>query len=65
LFAFQFIVLCYPRPGARQLLTESEQHLIAEEDFYSVLRRHVVGDGREYADQAARTGDKAVNQDWT
>ncbi|MBV9924336.1 MAG: glycosyltransferase [Acidobacteria bacterium] len=54
LFAFQFIVLCRPRPGARQLLTESEQLLIAEEDFYSVLRPHVV-------DQAARTGDTAVN----
>jgi len=64
LFAFQFIVLCRPRPGARQLLTESEQLLVAEEDFYSVLRPHVVGDGREYANQAARTGDSAVNQDW-
>jgi glycosyltransferase involved in cell wall biosynthesis len=64
LFAFQFMVLCRPRPGARQLLTESEQLLIAEEDFYSVLRPHVVGDGREYANQAARTGDPAVNPDW-
>jgi hypothetical protein len=64
LFAFQFIVLCRPRPGARQLLTESEQLLIAEEDFYSVLRQHVVGDGREHANQTACTGDPAVNQDW-
>lgn len=64
LFAFQFIVLCRPRPGARQLLTESEQLLIAEEDFYSVLRPHVVGDGRGYAHQPARTGDPAVNPDW-
>jgi glycosyltransferase involved in cell wall biosynthesis len=64
LFAFQFMVLCRPRPGARQLLTESEQLLIAEEDFYSVLRPHIVGDGREYANQAARTGDPAVNPDW-
>lgn len=64
LFAFQFMVLCRPRPGARQLLTESEQLLIAEEDFYSVLRAHVAGDGREYANQAARTSDTAVNQDW-
>lgn len=64
LFAFQFMVLCRPWPGARQLLTESEQLLIAEEDFYSVLRPHVAGDGREYADQMARTGDPAVNQDW-
>jgi 2-polyprenyl-3-methyl-5-hydroxy-6-metoxy-1,4-benzoquinol methylase len=64
LFAFQFMVLCRPRPGARQLLTESEQLLIAEEDFYSVLRPHVVGDGREYANQAAHTGDPAVNPDW-
>lgn len=38
LFAFQFLVQCRPRPGARQLLTESEQLLIAEEDFYGVLR---------------------------
>ena len=64
LFAFQFIVLCRPRPGARQLLTESEQLLIAEEDFYSVLRPHIVGDEREYANPAARTGDPNVNQDW-
>jgi 2-polyprenyl-3-methyl-5-hydroxy-6-metoxy-1,4-benzoquinol methylase len=64
LFAFQFIVLCRPRPGARQLLTESELLLIAEEDFYSVLRPHVVGDGRESAHQPARTGDPAVNPDW-
>jgi hypothetical protein len=64
LFAFQFIVLCRPWPGARQLLTESEQLLIAEEDFYSVLRPHVAGDGREYANQTARTGDPTVNPDW-
>lgn len=64
LFAFQFIVLCRPRPGVRQLLTESEQFLIAEEDFYSVLRPHVVEDDREYAGRAARTGDSAVNPDW-
>jgi glycosyltransferase involved in cell wall biosynthesis len=63
LFAFQFIVLCRPRPGARQLLTESEQLLIAEENFYSVLRPHVAEDDREYADQMARTGDRAVNLD--
>jgi len=64
MFAFQFIVLCRPWPGARQLLTESEQLLIAEEDFYSVLRPHVAEDGREYVDQLARAGDSAVNQDW-
>lgn len=64
LFAFQFMVLCRPRPGARQLLTESEQLLIAEEDFYSVLRPHVVGGGHDYANRAARTGDPAVNPDW-
>ena len=63
LFAFQFIVLCRPRPGIHQVLTESEQLLIAEENFYSVLRPHVP-DGREYASQAARTGDSAVNRDW-
>jgi glycosyltransferase involved in cell wall biosynthesis len=63
LFAFQFIVLCRPWPGARQLLTESEQLLIAEEDFYAVLRPHVIGDEREYANQATRTGDPSVNQD--
>jgi hypothetical protein len=63
LFAFQFMVLCRPRPGARQLLTESEQLLIAEENFYSVLRPHVAEDDREYADQMARTGDRAVNLD--
>lgn len=64
LFAFQFMVLCRPRPGARQLLTESEQLLVAEEEFYSVLGPHVVGDGREYSDGAARAADPAVNQDW-
>jgi len=37
LFAFQFMVLCRPRPGARQLLLQSEQYLIADEDFYKVL----------------------------
>jgi glycosyltransferase involved in cell wall biosynthesis len=63
LFAFQFIVLCRPRPGARQLLTESEQLLIAEEDFYNVLRPHVTRDDREYAEHAARMGDTVVNQD--
>ena len=60
LFAFQFMVLCRPRPGARQLLTESEQLLIAEEDFYSVLRPHVIDDRREYAN-AARTSDPTIN----
>lgn len=64
LFAFQFIVLCRPRPGARQLLTESEQLLIAEEGFYGVLRPHVVGDTSDYADPVAGTGDSTVNQDW-
>lgn len=64
LFAFQFMVLCRPRPGARQLLTESEQLLIAEEEFYSVLRPRAVGDGREYAKRAARAADPAVNRDW-
>ena len=63
MFAFQFMVLCRPRPGARQLLTESEQLLIAEEDFYNVLRPHVTRDDREYAEHAARTSDTAVNQD--
>jgi 2-polyprenyl-3-methyl-5-hydroxy-6-metoxy-1,4-benzoquinol methylase len=63
LFAFQFIVLCRPWPGARQLLTESEQLLIAEEDFYSVLRPHLAGDDREYADQMARPCEPAVNPD--
>jgi 2-polyprenyl-3-methyl-5-hydroxy-6-metoxy-1,4-benzoquinol methylase len=64
LFAFQFMVLCRPRPGARQLLTESEQLLIADEDFYNVLRPQVTRDGPEYADHVARPGDTAVNQDW-
>jgi SAM-dependent methyltransferase len=54
LFAFQFMVLCRPRPGARQLLTESEQCLIAEEDFYRVLQPH-----------DACLDDPAVNQDRT
>ena len=56
-------MLCRPRPGIHQVLTESEQLLIAEENFYNVLRPHVP-DGREYAGQAARTGDSAVNRDW-
>ena len=63
LFAFQFMVLCRPLPGARQLLADSEQLLIAEEDFYSVLQPHVTRDDSEYAKQATRTRD-AVNQDW-
>jgi 2-polyprenyl-3-methyl-5-hydroxy-6-metoxy-1,4-benzoquinol methylase len=62
LFAFQFIVLCRPWPGARQLLTESEPLLIADEDFYSVLRPQVAGNGREYT-KAASLGEHAVNTD--
>jgi 2-polyprenyl-3-methyl-5-hydroxy-6-metoxy-1,4-benzoquinol methylase len=60
LFAFQFMVLCRPRPGARQLLTESEQIMIAEEDFYNVLRPQISRDDREYA----HASDTTVNQDW-
>jgi 2-polyprenyl-3-methyl-5-hydroxy-6-metoxy-1,4-benzoquinol methylase len=52
LFAFQFIVLCRPWPGVRQLLRESEQLLIADEDFYCVLQPHVAGNGRERAKAA-------------
>jgi 2-polyprenyl-3-methyl-5-hydroxy-6-metoxy-1,4-benzoquinol methylase len=63
LFAFQFMVLCRPLPGARQLLAESEQLLIAEENFYSVLQPRVTREEVEYAKQATRTRD-AVNQDW-
>jgi len=64
LFAFQFLVLCRPRPGARQLLTESEQFLVAEENFYSVLRPSGAEDPPEYANTAPATSDKTVNQDW-
>jgi glycosyltransferase involved in cell wall biosynthesis len=62
LFAFQFIVFCRPRPGARQLLTESEQLLIADEDFYSVLQPHVAQNGREYV-KAAGLEEHEVNAD--
>jgi hypothetical protein len=35
--------------------------MIAEEDFYSVLRPHIVEDDREHAGQATRTSNAAVN----
>jgi glycosyltransferase involved in cell wall biosynthesis len=63
LFAFQFLVLCRPWPGARQLLIESEQLLVAEANFYNVLRHRVSGDGREYPDAVTRTVGAAVNPD--
>jgi 2-polyprenyl-3-methyl-5-hydroxy-6-metoxy-1,4-benzoquinol methylase len=62
LFAFQFIVLCRPWPGSRQLLTESEQLLIAEENFYSVLRPHVAGNGHDYPN-ATGVVEHAVTSD--
>jgi glycosyltransferase involved in cell wall biosynthesis len=64
LFAFQFLVLCRPKRGARQLLTESEQHLIAEEDFYSVLRSPGAEDDREYASTSPARSDNTVTRDW-
>ena len=61
LFAFQFMVLCRPWPGARQLLTQTEQFLIAEEEFNNVVRPKLVGEEREYAKARAAAGDASIN----
>lgn len=64
LFAFQFLVLCSPKPSARQLLTESEQLLIADEDFYSVLQSqpHATGENSEHVETPVRARSATVNQ---
>ena len=57
MFAFQFMVLCRPRPGTRQVLAQSEQFLVGNEDLYRVLRPHGTAAGRAHTARTPRSGE--------
>ena len=55
MFAFQFVVICRPRPGVTQLLRRSEQHRVLDPLVAGWLAR--VGRNTDTSDDAAVTPD--------